>query len=518
MHMDEASQPRSRLRHGGVPSPAPAETAGGSNDGGGGKDLISLLPDCVLGEIVTRLPTADAARIQILSTRWRHAWRSSPLNLDLAGRQHCLFDDILAEHPGPGRRLKLDYMPYADDEVNDLCLRSPALDALEVLDILPRDADLSSWYIPKPLPPAALRFARTLRVLKLGYFSFPSIAAAAVAPLRFPRLELISFWRADISEGSLHALLATGCPVLTTLVLDECIGFATARIISSSLVCLAISVAIVTLPGGVELSEVIVEDAPCLEELIPFRHCENAKSFHLRVINAPKLRALGSLSKTISKLELGTTVFRATSRRVNHVGREAVIREERSGMRAVSLVTVLRTVKVLALEDFGQISVLQDFLRCFPCLTTLYVSAPEEFRSVGSHEKLNRIECLKHHLKKVVVNGYRGTRRDVKLAKFFVTNACVLELMTLRSIIVYDKQFLSEEWIADQQRQLLHVKNRASQHIKVRFARVHNRFGNDIYCGEHIRDLSEHIHNSLSDDPFHRWSEEGLRKESQLEL
>lgn len=123
---------------------------------------------------------------------------------------------------------------------------------------------------------------------------------------------------------------------------------------------------------------------------------------------------------------------------------------------------------------------------------------------MGSHNKPNRIEYLEHHLKKVVVNGYQGTRREIKLAKFFVTKACVLELMIFRSSRDYDNQFSSKEWIADQEKQL-QVKNRASQHVKFRFLRVANRYHPDVYCGEYISDFSDLIHDSLIEDPFHQW-------------
>ncbi|CAN6223044.1 unnamed protein product [Urochloa humidicola] len=119
-------------------------------EGEGRIDRISSLPDAVLGEIVSLLPTKDGARTQVLSSRWRPMWRSAPLNLDVYDNSVSRripvskIPRILSSHPGPGRRFSVprDYMLEAIENVSTILdgaldgwLQSPTLNNLQELDL-----------------------------------------------------------------------------------------------------------------------------------------------------------------------------------------------------------------------------------------------------------------------------------------------------------------------------------------------------------------------------------------------
>ena len=55
----------------------------------------------------------------------------------------------------------------------------------------------------------------------------------------------------------------------------------------------------------------------------------------------------------------------------------------------------------------------------------------ETVKNVRTYNLLDPTECLELHLKKVVVNDYRGMGPDVNFIKFFVWNAKVLKEMYL---------------------------------------------------------------------------------------
>ncbi|TVU27745.1 hypothetical protein EJB05_19245, partial [Eragrostis curvula] len=303
-------------------------------------------------------------------------------------------------------------------------------------------------------PPPVFRFASSLRALRIGNCTFPSSTAAADAPpLRFPHLELISFCSINISEAALHGLIAS-CPNLVTLVLDECMGFAEVMINSSTLRTFAFSAAHSLNPmniAQVRMHRVVIENAPRLENLAQFRHPGIPESFELLVASAPKLKFLGCISKNISRLELGTTVFKVTNCRAQHLPNGGVQSEQiRTKMQAVTLGATLRTVKSLALEDVDRTNVVCSLLRCFPCLEKLYISSTQGFSNSGSYDEQIPVECLELCLRTIVLSGYDGKKpADVRFARLFVRHARVLEFMRIRCRSESFETF-SEEWITDQ--------------------------------------------------------------------
>jgi hypothetical protein len=255
-------------------------------------DLISLLPDDILGTIISFLRTDDAVRTSALSRRWRHLWLSAPLNLDTAHISgYCpdkieVVTKILSEHQGHIRRLHLHSLYFAD---LDGWFMSPALDNLQEIDIY-----VAKW--DDPLPLSVLRFAPTLRVAIIAHCS---LFEDEHPVYNFPHLKTLAFGSLSICEDTVHSILS-GCPVLESLLLDNCGGFNRLVINSHTLTSLGVC-------DAHNMNEMVIQNAPCLER------CIRSNLFRttpvIQVIKAPKLEILGSLTDNIGKLKLGTTVL-----------------------------------------------------------------------------------------------------------------------------------------------------------------------------------------------------------------
>ncbi|XBJ12690.1 FBD-associated F-box protein At4g10400-like [Aegilops tauschii subsp. strangulata] len=436
-------------------------------------DLISRLPDELLGTVVSLLPTKDGARTQAVSRRWRPLWRSSMAPLNLIADYHlsekdsraALVSRILADHPGPARRfsIQLMFLPESLDEV-DGWFRSGTLAGLHQLEA----TNLCNNHYPLPQH-ALVRFAPTLRVLSLGGCRFPDLAR----PPSFPHLKQLILYDVGISEGSLQSVIS-GCRVLQSVSLHN-MGFGRLCIRSPTL--RSIGFYAPRTQGVTTFRELVIEDAPCLDRLLPVYPDDGPAT--IRVIRAPKLQILGFLSEGISTLQFGTTVFQK--------------------MFAVSLTTKMYTLKILALDSIGpNLDAVIDFLKCFPCLEKLHViSHPQNaMNNVLKFDPLERIECLELHLKKVVLKNYNADKSPaVDFANFFILNAKVLEEMEIG--VLHDGSYRSmcDKWMRDQHRPL-QLDNRASQNARIELKRD----------GKAIPANHGHTHDLSLADPFDKSS------------
>ncbi|CAM0953739.1 unnamed protein product [Alopecurus aequalis] len=432
---------------------------------GGDLDLISRLPDEILGTIISILPAKDAARTQALSCRWLPLWRShmAPLNLvadnTLSNYQSRVkvISKILSDHPGPARRFSAHVFFLSDvlDEIDGwFCSESLAgVEEFEITNLL----RMNRYTLPAH---ALTGFAPTLRVLRLD----SCILLDMVTPPSFPHLKELIMYNISISEDSLQSMIS-GCAVLETVALHR---MRFGRLCISSPTLRTISFYALPSKGAIVSQELIIEDAPCLERLLPI--LPNEIPTTIRVIRAPKLHTLGFLSKDISTLHLGTTVFEK--------------------MTAVRLTTKIYTMKILALHCSGDnVDAVVDFLNCFICLEKLYVilQPGEDSNNFLKYDPLAPIECLELSLQKVVLKNYDSdTRSFIDFAKFFILNAQVLRKMEIE--VPYKT---SDEWMRYRRTQL-QVENRASRDAQIELR-------SDIY----VRTIdSMHTHDLSIADPF----------------
>ncbi|KAM0891856.1 hypothetical protein ACQ4PT_026140 [Festuca glaucescens] len=197
-------------------------------------DRMSLIPDAVLGEIVSMLPTKESARTQVLASRWRHIWRSAPLNLDCGGLAAPINLDcgikatknsnidrvvscILTSHQARIRHL---YISTGEVPTVEAWLQSPTLDNLQELEFsyLQDYGPKRVWWedpILQVLPKRTFRFAATLRLADIGKCHLPD---SIVQGLHFPRLKQLVLRSVCISDWSIHHLIA-GCPALECLLI-----------------------------------------------------------------------------------------------------------------------------------------------------------------------------------------------------------------------------------------------------------------------------------------------------------
>ncbi|XBI12149.1 hypothetical protein VPH35_139059 [Triticum aestivum] len=156
------------------------------------------------------------------------------------------------------------------------------------------------------------------------------------------------------------------------------------------------------------------------------------------------MQLLGVLSKGISKLHIGTTVF---------PGNSSLLQSSNQNSHVCKYLFLFRFASSSG-NDRHQVDNHNVHGE---------VEATDGDEKCAKYDPLDPIECLESYLKRVVLENYSGDMADVEFAKFFVLNAKVLEEMKFVSSDSCD-----HEWKSNQH-MWLQVDSRASPDARLEF-------------------------------------------------
>jgi hypothetical protein len=269
-----------------------------------GVDRISLLPDALLSNILSRLLITDAACTAVLSSRWRRVWLSTPLSLiDAYLRSGVNSPDIattvsrvLEAHPGPFRCVHL--------VCSDMNICQAQL--TRWLELLAAKGVEELILVNRPCTPQVPLFARLLRItsltrLYIGLWKFPDVARFPHGTF-FPNLRELGICSVFIGGAYIEAVIARS-PVLESLIIHGSNQGLRLRLVSQSLRCVQIC--------GSQIENLAVVKASHLDRLIMETPRDMASGLCTRVSigDGPKLQALGILEPGNHVLEIRGTII-----------------------------------------------------------------------------------------------------------------------------------------------------------------------------------------------------------------
>ncbi|CAM0882869.1 unnamed protein product [Alopecurus aequalis] len=397
-----------------------AESDGGVGDADCG-DRLGELPDAILLSILSYLPLRDAARSTVLSSRWRRLFDQSLLDFNACqpfppyGDRGCVWfiravDSILSSGR-PIRVRSFRFLMYGrgfTDHVGDVKDWFRVLASRGV-----REVDVNMFHMAwKPILPDSLLQLASLETLRVCSCELPKDAA-----LRLPVLRTLHLSKVNMSQESLQGMLSN-CPSLECAKLKKITGVEKLCLRSKSLV---------RLYGGFgKLSELVVEDAPKLEELVGIRLPSSGAT--LKIVSAPKLQGGIVQSRTL-----------------------------------------MCSVKTLAIQvpfsEKGHAVFVAQLLKCFPCLETLSVE-PEsrslpQWGSVEAWDTTTSIQCIQHSLNKVVFEYFGGQNCQWRFLYYLLRMAGDIKVVEL---------YIPEgEYCDSRQIQLLRTINRVYPDVQFLF-------------------------------------------------
>ncbi|CAL4942263.1 unnamed protein product [Urochloa decumbens] len=395
------------------------------DDDGGGVDRLSLLPDKLLGDIVSRLPIKDAARTAVLSRRWRPIWRATPLvlvdthllpagddvipeHLDRASSSAVAdaVSCILAAHPGPFSCVRLTCC-YMDEHRAQVVrwLKHLVKGSVKDLFLINRPWPLEVAPIPSTL------FSMTeLTCLYLGFWRFPD-TTGLLRGAAFPRLRKLGLCSVYIHKQDIEFVLSRS-PVLEILCFEGLLFPLHLHLVSNSLRCLQVH--------GCKLANITVADAPRLERL--FLHTYESKGLknRIKIAHAPALRLFGNFELGKDKLQIVNTIIKA-----------------RTWANPSVTIPAVKTLDVdVRFGVRNDTKMLPIFLRCFPNVERLHIHSNNTTESNGRlnikfWQESGAIKPVLSRINLMVFHDFRGEQNEIAFLKFVIEKAPMLRTLMI---------------------------------------------------------------------------------------
>ncbi|XP_040254232.1 putative F-box/LRR-repeat protein At3g59230 [Aegilops tauschii subsp. strangulata] len=424
------------------------------------EDGIGLLPDCLLGTIVSMLPPKAAARTMLLSRRWRRIWPSLPLDLQRNADSDAPFltaesiNSVLSSHRGPIRRFCVTTL----DGVGT-CAWLRALAERRVDDTL-----IVRWAcrFQHPVPRTLLgKAAVSIRHLDLHCCRLgpPNVLHSPVPTL--PNLDYLYLSDVIISEAALHRMIEV-CPVLRELHLFMIHGLHRVCFRSCTLTTMSMST------PCVPLDEFSVRDTPALQS-ITFTHIDLWRIPNFAV-NFGKPRVAFFLKRGDSPASASGRCIRTTTPSRMFLSGMKAVWVGCTTACAISLPFVTSLVFGMKFTNGEELTKAIHLLTLFTCLQRLeilcFYFGPNNEAGCGDWKPASEMVIWQSkHLTHVRLSGYSGTVGEVDFARYLMVRTQSLRAMDISHSVDWTPKDISR------QTELICLQGKASPLAELFFTR-----------------------------------------------
>ncbi|XP_057950948.1 F-box protein At4g22280-like [Malania oleifera] len=416
------------------------------------EDRISSLPDSVLCCILSFLPTKDAGRTSILSTRWKYLFVSSP-NLE--------FDDSFGSVESRPRFVNFVYRVLAlraSSSMNRFRLKCEVnnddphvnrwISAALCRNVQELEIELCTFSYVFPriqnsgLLPYDLFTCRTLVVLKLD----ADCSLNVPRNVSLPNLKTLHLQSVLVEWDSFKRILS-GCPVLEDLLTCGC-RFMYLQVFDLSVPTLKrLTLGSLCLPCGEFYGSEVVIDAPYLQ-CIRLKDNVVKKGYTLKGLTSPteahisiKL-SVQEWRQRLSNCLPVAKLFEAISKVESlHLAGYSVLVLDVTQPR---LPTFPNLTRLEVASNDTTLGLLAELLHCSPNLEVLVVGQVHKYGR-GPRNFPIRTGYLSLHLKEVDLREFTGKEDELEVVEYLLDSAQVLEKMTIVMPSSMDKLHVSKK-------------------------------------------------------------------------